>query len=65
MLISKGVSKIVKKYGYLPVDYLKNEQNTIAELDLSELKQFTQKKTPIKQKRSGSRGHEDAQINTD
>lgn len=27
MLISKGVSKIIKKYGYLPVDYLKNEGN--------------------------------------
>ena len=25
MLITKGVSKIIKKYGYLPVDYLKNE----------------------------------------
>jgi hypothetical protein len=27
MLVSKGVSKIIKKYGYLPVDYLKNEKN--------------------------------------
>ncbi len=27
MLLSKGVSKIIKKYGYLPVDYLKNEKN--------------------------------------
>ena len=26
MLVSKGVSKIIKKYGYLPVDYLKNEK---------------------------------------
>jgi len=26
MLVSKGISKIIKKYGYLPVDYLKKEK---------------------------------------
>jgi hypothetical protein len=30
MLVNKGVSKIIKKYGYLPVDYLKNEKNSNA-----------------------------------
>jgi len=30
MLVSKGVSKIIKKYGYLPVDYLKNENKSNA-----------------------------------
>lgn len=30
MLVSKGVSKIIKKYGYLPVDYLKKESNSNA-----------------------------------
>jgi hypothetical protein len=30
MLVSKGVSKIIKKYGYLPVDYLKNEKKSQA-----------------------------------
>jgi hypothetical protein len=33
MLISKGVSKIIKKYGYLPVDYLKKEGNVDEVLD--------------------------------
>lgn len=32
MLISKGVSKIIKKYGYLPVDYL-NENEKSPERD--------------------------------
>lgn len=30
MLVSKGVSKIIKKYGYLPVDYLKKENSSNA-----------------------------------
>jgi hypothetical protein len=25
MFVNKGVSKIIKKYGYLPVEYLKNK----------------------------------------
>lgn len=30
MLVSKGVSKIIKKYGYLPVDYLNKENKSNA-----------------------------------
>ena len=30
MLVTKGVSKIIKQYGYLPVDYLKKNQTANA-----------------------------------
>ncbi len=30
MLVSKGVTKIIKKYGYLPVDYLSKESKNQA-----------------------------------
>jgi len=29
MLISKGVSKIIKKYGYLPVDYIAENEKSL------------------------------------
>jgi len=28
MLISKGVTKIIKKYGYLPIDYINKHSGT-------------------------------------
>ena len=30
MLISKGVTKIIKKYGYLPIDYINKHSGTKA-----------------------------------
>ena len=48
MLLSKGVSKIIKKYGYLPVDYLKNEKNE------KTLEKMAESYQPSKKKRATS-----------
>jgi antitoxin component of RelBE/YafQ-DinJ toxin-antitoxin module len=48
MLLSKGVSKIIKKYGYLPVDYLKNEKNE------KTLEMMAESYQPSKKKRAAS-----------
>ena len=31
MLLSKGVTKIIKKFGYLPIDYLNKHKSEITE----------------------------------
>lgn len=43
MLISKGVSKIIKKYGYLPVDLLKSDQNANEAINAANVKQENKK----------------------
>ena len=56
MLVSKGVTKIIKKYGYLPVDYLTKEQ-TKKKDKMSKIPQNNMKKLLIKKfnNKKGSR----------
>lgn len=52
MLIGKGVSKIIKQYGYLPVDYLKKEGNIDEVIEQVERRFNSRKRSASKRPRS-------------